>query len=458
MKLGANRDQPRAGDRRGHRFFAVREKAAEPEEPLQVAHDIGARFELVSEKLDGAQEIAAQLEELTALIGGLRHPIAEEFRERQQEHAELQATRAAAETSRLRLDALEQAGRELSSRAAAAEAALVESEVRASAADALLRVRQGEVAELRAERSERRSQSNEIEAAHTSLLAVHGELEDAVAALGVRAELAEQRQREGEALGARLRQELLLLEQEFGVLRKRLEQANVENAQLNGRTAQLEDQLASERRRSADLEARLLTAASDGAKTTRLLESKLELQRSTQTSIEGKLEAALARVAKLDELNTGLTHRVAEAALRQKAIEDEKMELVVGRDRADANARAREQEAEILRREFGALEAARAAAVERADEMSRLAHNRETAAKRAERQLSALKDRLETEQADQDRKRLLLEERLAKVQALLDSERAERAIVEGALETSRRDRGAAAPRRTGEAATAGGSL
>ena len=94
-----------------------------------------------------------------------------------------------------------------------------------------------------------------------------------------------------------------------------------------------------------------------------------------------------------------------------------------------------------MRRDFLALEAARAAAVERADELARLAASRESGAKRAERQIAVLKERLEGAQADHVRKQALLDDRLSKMQSQYERERAERAMIEGALETARRDRG-----------------
>jgi crescentin len=81
--------------------------------------------------------------------------------------------------------------------------------------------------------------------------------------------------------------------------------------------------------------------------------------------------------------------------------------------------------------------------VERAEELARLASSRETAAKRAERQIVLLKEKLEAAQADFSRKRAIMDERLSKMQTQYERERTERAIVEGALETARRERGRA---------------
>lgn len=451
MKLGFSSDQPsRDGDsRRGHRFFAVRktERAPVAPEPLKAAFEIGARYELVAEKLESAQRVVDELRQLAGLIGEIRGPILEEFRERRTEHASLQAALAAVESSRVRIEELEQANLELSTRALSAETAGADFEARAAGLDTLLRARDGEIEQLRLERAEHRARLSELDEAHASVLTRFSDMEAEAAALTARAELAEQARREADALAGRLGQERLLNEQEFGVLQKRLEQANLENAQLGGQLAQVDELLMSERRRVADLEAALLAAQNESTRAARLLEGRLEVQRAAQSSVEGRLEAALARIAKLDELNMGLTARLAEAALRATAAEDERAALVQSEERAQALARTCEQEAETLRREFLALEAARAAAVERADELARLAQSRDTAVKRAERQIAALKERLETGQADHARKRAVLDERLNKVQTQFERERAERAIVEGALETARRDR--AAPERAG---------
>ncbi len=335
----------------------------------------------------------------------------------------------------------ESANLELVTRAASAEASLADAESRVTAQESTLRSRDVEIEQLKLERAERRAQIAELETSHAAVSARLAEIEDDAAAFKSRAELAEGRHRESEALAGKLQQERVLFEQEHMVLQKRLEQANAEAAQLASRLGQVEEQLSLERKRALDLENGRLTAEAETAKSARVLEGKLETQRTDLSAVEAKLEASLARVAKLDELNTALTQRLAEANLRQKAMEDEKTSLIHATERAASTAQAREQETEAMRRDFLSLEAARAAAVERAEELARLAASRETAAKRAERQIALLKERLEVAQADHARKRAVLDERLSKMQTQYERERAERAIIEGALETARRDRG-----------------
>jgi crescentin len=445
MKLRFLGEQPsRENEARRGRFFPVVKERARPPvviEPLQHAHDIGARFEMVTEKLDTAQRVAEDIRELIGLIGNLRQPIIDEFRERRLEHAELLAARSVGEATRERMEELEQANLDLVSRAAGAEAALSDAEARVSGHEAARRERDQEIEQLKLERAERRNQLSELEAVHAAAVGRLTELDEDTLALRSRAETAEERMREGEAQTVKLQQERMLAEQEFVVLQKRLEQAHAETAQLTSRLAQVEEQLSAERKRSLEQESARLSGEAETAKAARLMEGKLEAHRSDLNSLEAKLEASLARAAKLDELNTSLTQRLTEANLRQKALEDEKVSLVNTQERALTSAQAREQEAEAMRRDFLALEAARAAAVERADELARLAASRETAAKRAERQIGVLKERLETAQADHVRKRTILDDRLSKMQTQYERERAERAIVEGALETARRDRG-----------------
>jgi crescentin len=448
MKLGFKGEQAaQDNDARRGRFFTLKERvrpaasAAHEAEPLQLAHEIGARFEMVTEKLDNAQRVADEIRGLITLLGDIRGPIIDEFRERRVEHAELLAARTTIEGARERLEELERVNLELVTRAAGAEASLADAESRVTAQESTLRSRDVEIEQLKLERAERRAQVGELETAHAAASARLAEVEDDAAAFRSRAEVAEARHRESESQANKLQQDRVLSEQEHIVLQKRLDQANAEAAQLGSRLAQVEEQLSNERKRALDLENGRLAAEAETAKAARVLEGKLETQRTDLSALEAKLEASLARVAKLDELNTGLTQRLAEANLRHKVTEDEKSALVHSTERAAASAQAREQETDAMRRDFLSLEAARAAAVERAEELARLAASRETAAKRAERQIALLKERLEVAQADHARKRAVLDERLSKMQTQYERERAERAIIEGALETARRDRG-----------------
>jgi crescentin len=430
------------------RFFTLKDRVREespaqqsaPAEPLQVAHEIGARFELVNEKLENAQQVAEQIRGLITLIGDLRGPIFEEFRERRIEHAELQALLSTAEAMRTRVEELERDNVELTARSAGAEAALADVESRFNASETALRSRDVEIEQLKVERAERRAQLTELEEAHAAAASRVADLEEETTSLRARAEQSERRYRESEAVAGKLQQDRVLAEQEHAVLQKRLEQSNSENVALSGRVTYLEEQLASERKRTLDLEGARLAAEAEVTKVSRMFEGKIDAQRGDISQLEARLEAATARITKFDELNTSLTQRLADASLRQKVLEDEKLVLVLSQERAVATANAREQEADTLRRDFLSLEAARAAAVERADELARLASSRETAAKRAERQIVLLKEKLETTQADFARKRAVMDERLSKMQTQYERERAERAIVEGALETARRER------------------
>jgi crescentin len=414
-----------------------------PAEPQQMSQQIGARIESVTEKLDNAQRAAEEIRTLIGQIGDLRTPIMDEFRERCEEHAELQAARAAAEVSRERIEELEHANLELNTRATSTETALSDSESRVALYEATLRSNDSEIERLKLERSDFRGRLTELEATHAATAARLVEVEDDAAALKSRSETAEAARHASEALVGKLQQERVLIDQEVAVLQKRLDQVSAANAQLTGRLTSVEEQLTVERKRCVEVESARLAAEAENAKAARSLEGKLELQRTEQASLEAKLEAAVARIAKLDELNALLTQRLGETNLRYKASEDEKAAILVAQERATAIALAREQETETMRRDFMSLEAARAAAVERAEELARLAASRETAGRRAERQIAVLKDRLEATQAENARKRAVLDERLSKMQNQYERERAERAITEGALETARQDRASA---------------
>jgi crescentin len=451
MKLGFWGEQP-SWQRSGRRTkpLSVKEGAPprvverspeKPAERTQAAYEIGARFEYVNEKIDDARQVVESLKLLSTILDEIHAPICDEFRERQGEHSELQAALANAESMRQRLEAVEHQLAEMTRRTTLAETALADAEARLAVQETALRDGEAEIEQLKRERGDARAQLAEAEEARSAAARQVADLIEESAASRLRAELADKRCADSEAQAEQLRQQRLLVEQERDVFERRLEQAVAEAAGLAKRVANLDEMLAAERRAAAELDAAKLAAEAETTTVKRLLEAKLEARGEALSASEVKLETALARAGKLDELNADLRRRLGALSQREKSFEDEKANLLTTLERAEACTRAREQDIEALRRDALALEAARAAAVQRADDLARLAATREAAVKRAERLNAALKDRLEATQADHAHRQAVLDGRLSNIETQFERERAQRAMVEGALETARRDRG-----------------
>lgn len=451
MKLGFWGEQP-SWQRPGRRTKPVAVKEAsparvvepapqKPAERTQAAYEIGARFEYVNGKIGDARQVVESLKLLSAILDEIHAPICEEFRERQGEHSELQAALSNAESMRQRLDEVEQQLAELTGRATQAETALADAEARLALQETALREGEAETEQLKRERGEARAQLAEVDEARSAAARQLADLIEESAASRLRADLADKRCADAEAAAEQLHQQRILAEQECTVFERRLEQASAEAAGLTKRVANLDEQLAAERRLTVELDTAKLAAEAETTAVKRQLEARLEARGEALGASEVKLETALARAGKLDELNADLRRRLAALSQREKSFEDEKANLLAALERAEGSTRAREQDIDAVRRDSLALEAARAAAVQRADDLARLAATREAAVKRAERQNAALKDRLEATQADHAHRQAVLDGRLSSIETQFERERAQRAMIEGALETARRDRG-----------------
>ena len=85
------------------------------------------------------------------------------------------------------------------------------------------------------------------------------------------------------------------------------------------------------------------------------------------------------------------------------------------------------------RTQHASLELARAAAVDRSDQLGKRLHAAEIALKRTEARANQLRERYGVENSDQFRRIGALEDRIVSLEAQLESERRERTIAESAL-------------------------
>ncbi len=411
-----------------------------PADPGKEAHDIGARFEHVNEKLDLALRSIAQVSDIGALLEQMRDPIGAEFAERRAEHAALQTARTEVSATRERLSELELQHRDVAARLTAAETALATAASEAEAQTIRLGARDVQLQDMRAERDQLRAQLSELTAAHREAATRLGHFEEEATDLKQRLEASEQRRRERDGQLASEQQARQLLEQENAVLSKRCDHLGADCARLTSLSGQLEESLSVAQARAQALDSALLAAEAEAAKTARSFESRLEVAGADRSGLEARLETALARNAQLEATGAALNERLAEATAQQSGAERARADIAVSLERSKAEAETVRDELQIARLEITTLEQARSAAVERADELAQLAHSRDLVIRRTEHRLEALKERLDNAQTEHARKRAGLEERLAALQGQLEEERAARGVAEGSLETARRDR------------------
>jgi crescentin len=405
-----------------------------------VSHEIGARFETVSHRLDDAVDLFEKIQPLAQVIEQIRGAVQAEFQERRVEHGELLGLRAALEQTRNRLDSLEIDHREASSRLAVTEAELFDLQARADADHRRLEAAQSEEHQLRADLASASASLMQMGDSLRDALDNVGQLADAREALREQLAQSEDRRREADTAASRSNQDALLAQEELTVVRRQLETANTEMTRMTRQVAELESQLGGERARVRGLEASLASVQEESLRTSRSLDARLEATRVELTVANGKLETYLAQTARLEGLNADGANRLNAAQGETRQVERQLAELQTDYARTEERNRALDEELAALRVRLATVESARTAAVERSDQLSRQVHANEIALKRAEARGVELRDRLEASQSENAQRRTSMEERLSALESGLERERAERTIAEGALESLRRER------------------
>ena len=407
----------------------------------EISHEIGARFEGVTQRIDDAVDLFERLQPMASIIEQIRASVEVEFRERRAEHGELLALRASLEQYRSRYEQLDLEHRDALARLANSDSALFEANSRADAERRKLELAVAEEQVLRGDLSQALAKCEHLDDALKGALESVARLTEDVTGLREQVAVSEERRREADTATAASRQQALLAQEELTVMRKQLDQAGVEMTRMSRQVSELESLLGGERARVRGLEASLASSQEESLRAVRAVEARLEATRIELTVAHGKAESYLGQTAKLESLNTEMSGRLNETQAQLRGAERRLNELQVDQSRADDRNKSLEEELGVIRVRLATVESARTAAVERSDQLSKQLHANEIALKRAENRAAELRDRLESAQAETAQRRSTLEERLASVEAGLERERAERTIAEGALESIRRERG-----------------
>ncbi len=407
---------------------------------IESTQAIGVRYETIHGGLDSIARVVEHLRAIEPLLSEIRQPVAEEFEARRAEHAELIALRANYEQA-LRQVALSQTEeRELSAKLAATEIALGESDARLQAQDAALEDNALEIDRLRNGLLQSDLKVGNLDASLRDATARIEHLVQDIETLRTQSQDIDTRRGEAEASLARANQENALLLEETATLKKRVDQAGVDIARLSRIETDLEAQLAGERARVQATENALAVHQADANRTIRGLEGQVEAGRADISALQTRLETASGRADKLEEMNSQIAQRLAESSAQQQAVERRAGDLNVALERALDRIRALEDEAESLRQRHAGVDTARAAAIERADQLAKGAITQDKALKRAEERAVQLKARIDAMQEAQDTARRQTDEKIGELQAQIERLTSEAALAEGALEAARRDR------------------
>lgn len=236
-----------------------------------------------------------------------------------------------------------------------------------------------------------------------------------------------------------LRQKLLMAEDEKRAQQTLLDKGSVEAARLSRRLAETEASLAAVQGRVRHVEADFAELSTERTRIAAALEEVKERHEHELTTQRTRFEALQARAQASEKLLGEARDHLLARAEDLRDYDRRNGELAQERD--GLQTRATELEAERITREstLTELEQARTALTERATSLLRAFSAKEAALERAEASIAALNERTTTLEQTLSTQTQTSEQTIAELNAALRRERMERSVVEGALETARKD-------------------
>lgn len=399
-----------------------------------VAGLIGERFETIQGSLDQLSEMAQRFGTFEALLGELRDPLEAEFQSRRDSHVELVNLRNANAESAKQLSLLNAETRKLSDALAEAEAKADDHAARAGEHSVNLQEARVEIGRLRAELAQAATRIEGLETVDRASIQRIRELEQDHEALRNQMTQAEAARSESETQRSQIQRDHALVSEENTVLRRRVDEVGIEVAGLARAAAAGEGLLSNERARAASEQA-------EAARTIRSLESQVESTRAEIAAVTARLDTTTARANGLELLNGEQTTQLKDLQSGGHVSERRADTLQIGLDRAMERARALEIEAEEMRRRQVSMEAARAAAVDRAEALTKAAMAHDKAIVRAEERMTKIQAKLTAAQDEHDARVQAMGKQLTALRDDLETARAEGAMSAAALDAARRGRG-----------------
>lgn len=375
-----------------------------------------------------------------ATLERARKSLGQEFEQGRADRAEIVALNALLEQTGQDLSAAWAREGELQSRLNATDAALAEARAQRLEMETLANARLAENGRLSGDLQSVRGEAGELRASLEQATGRVQRLEEDNIRLRAKVEELELRRQEAESQGIAAIQAKGLLEVEHGVLERRVESLNGELSRSTRTIADLEAQLSAEKAKGRGLETAAQNAAAEIERINRLSDEAAHHAKAEIETAELRLQTAQARAARVEEENAEFVSKLAEATARDRAAEREVGELKLRLERSEEQISRLSADLIAARQERAGVEAARTAAVERADRMAELAQSREAEVGRLDEQVDVLQSRIAALEADIMKEKMAAAERVKALSASVERERSERSVVTGALEAARKGR------------------
>jgi crescentin len=417
-----------APDRRSDDHPANRDKATFADLGARIGEDNEALRNLL---IDTGHQLST-IDDLKETFGKLVDPLSNLLTALEQEKARnagsegaLAAIRTSHETLRAEFQALEKKSSELESDNERIGRELVSAQQHARALDDEKAKLSGEISAARGAMAMLVKQLGE-EASNVRVLSEEKKL------VAERADTSDRRIVGLEAEIAHARERLSLLENDKDTLQAALDRTLAESSRLSRQLAESESALSDSRSRLRQMEGSLSAAESERNNLAAACADANERRQSEVHALGLKLDALRSRSDAAEKLAAGVRQTLVERTEAMRTAEAKLLEVIVARGEADKKA---EQLAVVAKN----LELEVAALTERCKMLSETLAANESSLSHANEKIRSLSGHVERLQADAAAHRAETEEHIVQLNATIEHERCERALAEGALETTRAD-------------------
>ncbi len=420
---------------------------APPNNPLEIDEELfsalgvqvgGDNEALRSLLLDASTKIA-ELDTIKAAVGKLADPVSKTLRQLEAEKAEKAGLQTVLNNTRTAYGKLRNEAAELEKKTATAEAQCRELRQELSTTQNQVQVLETTKAEIAIDIAARRAQIIDLEARLTQEIGTANALREENNRLDERLRAAEKRIIALESELNAARQRLLMAEDEKRAQQNLLDKASADAARLGRRLAETEASLAAAQGRLRHVEANVAELCNERSRLTAALDEANERHNHELTTQRMRFDALTARAQATEKLLVEAREHLLAKATEIREYDRRTAEIANERDAL--HTRVSTLEADRIQRESELKEVTQAltSLKERSATLARAYTSKEAALTRAEEAVGALNQRITALETTIASNKQAAEQQIEELNAAVRREKLERAVVEGALETGRKD-------------------
>lgn len=396
---------------------------------------LGGENESLRNLLLNANSKIGELDSIKDAFDQLVNPVSKALRAIEAERSEKLALQTVLNNTRTAYGKLRNEATDLEKKAVAAESECLALRQELANTHNLMKTVEATKAEIAVDVAARRAQIVDLEGRLAHEMGENKALHDENRRIDERLIASEKRiiALESDLNGAR--QRLIIADDEKRAQQALLEKASAEAARLSRKLAETEASLAASQGRLRHVEANFAELNTERSRLATALDEMNERHEHEMTTQRMRFEALQARAAASEKLLSEARDHLLARAEEIREYDRRVSEVALARD--GLQKRVSELTAERIQREseFRELEQARLALMERSDALARMVTAKEATLVRAEDTINTLHHRIRALEAEVHSRKQMAEE----FTGALQREKLERSVVEGALETARRD-------------------